>query len=463
MKCYLMSTLTIKKINPDYVGMDSYQFWEKIYLEYLTPIPICESCRETISKASDWLSFQCECSKYYHKQCVSKNFDALICPECHNCKQIYTFPKFLCKFMSKEEYYEVFWQSIKDQDSMLKLKLYQLWFQTYEIYTPPFLDLYDFLEPHNPYSTINFLESKKHNHRIECFDPAYVVEEDGMTYDTNRIEYFNKKVFVDLEKFRQRLQEFSYNLIDDTFPFSEHIVLAGGSVHKCLESRIDLSKLPKYSNMNIYLCHPELKIIIRDFKKIIKYFQDKHDKVYWVRKNINELRVYFPGYNRYIQISMYKNTLEEIIPKFDFSHNQFLYNGKKILATLSGVEYANYLVSVHNGYYDVYNFPKRFYKAKQLNLCMALPMAESLNIHLPKEIKIETWFPTYTDELDIVRQQMKSLYNIKNQHVTSGRPCRIFYTKIPTDFNFERHSFDQTPSEDDIINYIEQEMLISTR
>lgn len=441
------------RINLEDLKLDIYQFWNKIYSE-LKPTPQCDICHQSIDDIAEWISFQCECPIYYHKQCLQKSSNNLNCTKCNDCKKIYTNYNFINKFLSEEEYQEIYRTSIMDSKmNHHKLDLYKLWFRHHP--SKLLLNLYEYLEPHNPINAIKFLESKTHNHRIECYDPAYIVEEDGMTYDTNKIEYFNKKAMVNIDEFRKRLQEFSYNLIELDFPFSDSLVLTGGAVHKCLESRIDLSLLPKYCNLDIYICNEDIKVISKEFKKLVKYLQERHEKIYWVRKNINELRVYIPGYNRYISISMYRSKIENIITRFDFSHVQFLYNGQTIRGTVEAIEYANHLVSVHNGYYDIYQFPKRFYKAKQLKLCMALPSADTVNINLPREIKIETWFPTYTDELEIIKQQMRSLYNVKEKYVTMTKPCRIFYSRLPYDFIYERNNYDQTPSEDDIFNFIE--------
>lgn len=441
-----------------------YEFWENIYLNHIQPRPECSSCHTSIDQPSQWISFTCDCQKYYHKQCIYQNFDVLICPGCRDSKQIYAFPKFLCKFMKPENYYQIYQSSIQGLNSKSKLKLYKIWFQTYSIYTPPFLDLYEYLQPHNPYATIEYLEEKKNTNRIECFDPAFTVEEDGMTYNTDLIEYYDQKVFVDLKTFRKRMKEYSYDLIDvsaDTkFPFSDHVVLAAGAVHKCLESRIDLDQIKNYSNLDIFICHPDLKTLTKDTKKVIKYFQERHgEDIYWVRKNSNVVRLYVPGYNRMIQLVMFKNTIENIVSKFDFSHVQYIYDGKTIKTTLSGIEYANYLVSTHDGYYDIH-FPKRFQKAKELKICLALPMADSMSINIPKEIEIESWFPNYTDQLDLVKQQIKSLSGVKNQYVTKTKPCRILYSKIPVDFSHSRFSTEHDAAADDeIVTYIEQETM----
>lgn len=464
-----MSTLEIEKIPKELIEQPTpYKFWERIYLNYVHPRPICNTCDSPIDDPNEWISFSCKCQKYFHKECIHQTFEILICPECNDCKQIYTFPKFLCKFMPVEKYYQIYQNSIQDIESnnpSTKLKFYKLWFQTYSIYTPPFLKLYDYLQPHDPYSTIQFLESKKNTHRIECFDPAYTVEEDGMTYETEKINYFGHKVFVELPEFRRRLREYSYDLLGDNFPYQSHVVLAGGAVHKCLESRIDLNTLPKYSNLDIFICHPDLKVITKDTKKVIKYLQERHgEHIFWVRKNTNVLRLYVPGYNRVVQLIMFKNTIENIVSRFDFSHVQYVYDGSDILTTLSGIEYANNLVSVHNGYYDC-SFGKRFQKAKQLSLCIALPMIESMTLNLPKNINIDSWCPNYTDTLDTVKHQMKSLSCIKSQYVTQSKPCRILYSKIPEEFSHGRLlALDHISnnSDDEIISYIEQETIQST-
>lgn len=459
-----MSELNLTQISMEMLDLTPHQFWEKMYLENLRPVPLCDVCHGIIDDPSQWISFVCQCQTYYHKHCVINTFETFTCPQCHDCHQVYPFPKFLCKFMKPEQYYEMYERSIEGQDSKTKLKIYQLWFHTYSIYTPPLLNLYDFLQVHNPYDTIAFLKAKQNNHQIECFDPAFIIDEDGggMIYDTSKINYYGKKSFVDLETFRKRLTEYSYDLIGENFPFIPgQITLVGGAVHKCLESRIDLENISNYSNLDILICDPDIKIVTKNCKRVIKYFQDRFGpEIFWARENSNVLRLYIVGYNRSIQIMLFKNHLEDLISKFDFSHVQLVYDGEKILSTLAGIEYANYLVSVHNGYYDS-KFPKRFYKAKELQLCIALPMGNTISLNIPKEIQIPSWYPTYTDDLQIVQQQLKSLYGIKSQYITQEKPCRILYSKIPEDFYNYRKS-DNLIVDDDIMNYIQREIIFAT-
>lgn len=444
-----------KENNENDIDFESpYHFWEHVYNNYVVPKPGCDCCKKEIDVPSHWISFTCKCQKYYHKQCIYDNFDVLVCPDCRVSKQIYAFPKFLCKFMEAERYYQIYNSSIEGKSSYQVLQIYRIWFQTYSIYAPPFLNLYDHVKVHNPYSTIEYLESKKNTHHIECYDPAFTAEDDGLTYNTDMIDYTNKQVFVDLGTFRKRFEEFSYNLVDDKFPFEDHVVISAGAVHKCLESRVKMDKIPNYSNIDIFICHPDIKILTRDSKKVFKYLQDKHgDNIYWVRKTINVMRLYIPGYNRMIQIIMFKNTIENVVSKFDFSHVQYVYDGKTIKTTLAGLEYANNLVSTHDGYYDIH-FGKRLQKVKDLKLCLALPMTDSMTLNIPRQSTIPIWYPNYTDDLEMVQAQIKAITGIKAHYVSKSKPCRVQYSKIPEEYSHNRYS-NGANSEDEIINYIE--------
>ena len=451
-----------KKVGADTIDFESpYHFWEHIYMNYINPKPSCGCCSKEIGVPSHWISFTCKCQKYYHKQCIYENFDVLVCPDCRESKQIYAFPKFLCKFMEPERYYEIYKSSIEGRSSHDTLKIYKLWFQTYSIYTPPFLNLYDHIKAHDPYMTIEFLHGKENTHHIECFDPAFTVEEDGMTYNTELINYCNKQVFVDFPTFKQRFQEYTYNLIGDDFPFEDHVVITAGAVHKCLESRVKMDKIMAYSNIDIFICHPDIKVLTKDSKRVFKYLQDRHgDNIFWVRKNQHVMRLYIPGYNRMIQIVMFKNTIENIVNKFDFSHVQYVYDGKTIKTTLAGLEYANFLVSTHDGYYDIH-FAKRFQKVKDLSLCLALPMADSMVLNIPRTTSIITWYPNYTDDLELVQAQIKAITGIRGHYVTKGKPCRVLYSKIPEEYSHNRFS-NGANTEDEIVSYIEHETLFST-
>jgi len=269
----------------------------------------------------------------------------------------------------------------------------------------------------------------------------------------------NQKIFVDIDSFRTKFKEYCYDLVGDDFSWGDSVFLVGGTVHKCLESRIKVNDIPEYCDVDIFVCHQDVKVITREAKKIIKYFQTRlGENIYWlVRRNI--LNLYVPGYNRSVQIIMFKNTIENLLHRFDFSHIQYVYNGQKILTTLAGLNYASLLISVHSGYYDV-NFPKRYYKAKQLKLCLALPIDRVLYSTIPKVVSLDYWYPTYTDDLERIQQQLKTIYRINKKYITKSKPFKIYWYKIPTEFNTDRLINSCNLSSDgDIIGYLEEEIL----
>jgi hypothetical protein len=265
-----------------------------------------------------------------------------------------------------------------------------------------------------------------------------IIEEDNesnikIEYDTDKINYDSQNVLVDLKTFQDKLGEYSYGLLDKNFTFfSDHVCLVGGAVHKCLESRIKLEDCDDYSDLDIFICHPDVKVINRESKKIIKYFQDKFDQKLFFAVTGNKIKFLFPGYNRTLRLVLFKNKIDNIMSYFDFSHVQFLYNGNTILTTLEGIHYGKHLISIYTGDYDHF-FPKKEYKAKKLRLCLLLPNHE-INLNLPEVCKINVWYPLYTDSLDKAQKNMKSTFGIRKKCVTEGKPFRIHYSKLPSDF-----------------------------
>jgi len=354
--------------------------------------------------------------------------------------------------LSEHEFHQIYLNTVSEiTDKKYALDLYRFWYSL-KIYTPPLLKLHDYLIPHNPDQTMREYLSRKlcNHHTIESFDPAITIDDSGVSYNPSVINYYGEIVFHDLPEFKKRLMEHGYGLIDENFPFSgREVVLAGGAVHKCLEKRIKLEDVQDYCDIDIYICSPDEKILKREKNKVVNYFQKKLGKdIYWIRKRPNVLTLLVPGYNRAIQISMFRNNIEKIISKFDFSHVQYLYDGHQILTTLPGIEYATHLVTIHSGNYDIY-YPKRFYKAKQLNLCMLLPTADCLSLNIPREIKIDSWFPTYSDDLELVQQQIRSIYGVKRDYITKSKPCRIYCGKFPTEYRNDRLSIDHAIIGDD--------------
>jgi len=281
----------------------------------------------------------------------------------------------------------------------------------------------------------------KGKYTMQSYDPAIKVKTTEanssdifVEYSSPMIDYYQKKVFVELDAFREKLEEYSYGLIDQSFKFfSDYVCLVGGAVHKCLETRIKMDDLDNYSDLDIFICHPEVKIINRECKKILKYFRERFEDKLFFAVTGNKIKLLFPGYNRTIRLVLFRNKIDNIMSYFDFSHVQYLYNGKTILTTLEGIHYSKHLISIYTGEYDNY-FPKKLYKAKKLNLCLVLP-TDQVNLNLPEVSKINVWYPTYSDSLDKVQKNMKNTFGVRKKCVTEGKPFRIHYSKLPSRFS----------------------------
>lgn len=449
-----MSKFTLQRLSLNDIECEPSMFWHNLYLNYLSPQPECNICKNIINKPNEWVSFRCDCQIYYHKACLYKHFDEIECKSCKKNKEIYSISKFLNKFLTNEQFQVIYQRSIINLDPKTQLQLYNKWFHTSYIYPPPLLDLYTYLEPHDPTQTAEFLASRSHTHFIESFDPAIKIDKSARNENTSQVTiqydrqisalYNNKKIFVDIESFKQKFKELSYDLIGDDFPWSDIVTLGGGTMHKCLESRVNVNDIPIYSDIDIFIAHSDPKIVSRETKKVIKYFQNRlNANIYWV-VNKHIMNLYVPGYNRSIQITMLRNNIANLLHKFDFSHIQYCYNGKNILTTLAGLEYASLLVSTHHGEYDD-NFCFRYFKAKEMKICIALPNDRSLS-HIPKIEKINYWYPTQTDSADIIKFQLGLIYcsasgqPLDQKYITQTNPARIIYKKLPKECSFNLHN-----------------------
>lgn len=415
-----------------------FKFWENLYLNHIQPSPECHYCRKAIDVAVEWVSFDCDCQLFFHKDCLVKNCRIMLCPGCNGIRKgVYTFPKFLCKFIDKEEYYQIYRRSVEGLlDKEQILDIYRLWFKTYWIYAPLFLVLEDFVQEHQPLDTQKYILTKDQNHEFECFDPAFVMEDDGITYDPE--PYFDRKMIYPMEEFRERLDEYTYGLLSGAggFPFRPEVtVLAGGAVHKCLDRRVDLSgdQIKEYSNIDIFICHLDPKELAKEFKEVVKYFRKIHqDKIIFVHKQTNVVRLYFPGFSRSVQIVLFRNDLANIVSRFDWSHLQYVYDGVTVWSSLDGIEYFNCLFSCHSGRYDVH-FGKRFQKAKDLKLCLVMPRSKSVKFRLKDhQVEIDSWYPSYDDHLALIKRHIWMTYRIPERYVTQGKPRRMNYQKIPS-------------------------------
>ena len=166
------------------------------------------------------------------------------------------------------------------------------------------------------------------------------------------------------------------------------------------------------------------------------------------------------GFQRSIQLHFYKNTIENIIRKFDYSHLQFVYDGSTILCTYPAIEYANKLVSVHNGYYDN-RFRNRFIRIKDLKLCALYPMGDGLNLNINNNITINSWHPTAVDEIQQVKREIQKAYRVDKRYITHQKPFRILYSRIPDEFD-KYNQEEDLDDVDDILNYIHSQAIFGT-
>lgn len=435
--------------------VEGERLWENVYMECMKPKQNCDICVKVINKFEDWISFKCECDSVYHKACLlNKCRGDIRCIKCNNRRnEAYEGDNFICKYINRDKYIDIYNNSIVNRDNEYNLKLYERWFLTYNQYAPPLLDLYKYMKKYNPIDT-TCLIIEYNNTRVHVFDnndKSIILDEYADISCNEKLMNKDKYNFVNMEQFKIKLKEATYNLIGDDFVWNDTVVLMGGMVHKCLDIRVPVEKIQEYSDVDIFIINRDVNILTQEVKRVIKYFQLRlGENIYWVvRRNI--INLYVAGYNRAIQLLLYKNSPEEIIHKFDFSHTQYLYNGQQILATFKAIQFANTLITVHNGKYDNY-LPKRFFKTKELELCMILPQNNVL-FNMPRIVSIEYWFPTFSDTFEHVQQQLKNIYHVDKKYITKYKPCKVYYSKIPVEFNNDRLSNGSHYTDGEIINY----------
>lgn len=397
------------------------KIWDMVYLN-LIPSCICAYCNKKIDNLNDWVSFTCECKFYYHKiDCTLKSINSntngvMNCPKCSNSyKKIYTAKTFMRKFVNKTEYFAIFLNTIENMSKCDKLNVYNIMYIESDMYTEPLLNLIEYHEPNT-----KFIEFDKF---IKDNDKLYYFENTNMKNTAMDI--------IDMNKFKNKIIENSYNLIGDDFIWNNTVVLAGGMVHKCMAN---IENIPEYSDFDIFIVNNDINILTNEIKRVIKYFQNRFgDNTYWVvRRHV--INIYVVGYNRSIQLMIYQNDdIANIISKFDFTHTQFVYNGKNILTTYGGLNFANTGITIHDDCYEL-TYPKRLYKAKELKLCIALTINKVLNTPIAKVSTLDYWFPTYSDDNERIIQQLKYIYHIDKKYISKAKPIKIYYSKMPREF-----------------------------
>ena len=60
--------------------------------------------------------------------------------------------------VQKSFHVEIYQKSVNNINPHIQLKIYNLWFCTHDVFTPPLLDLYTYLEPHCPKKTMAFIK-----------------------------------------------------------------------------------------------------------------------------------------------------------------------------------------------------------------------------------------------------------------------------------------------------------------
>ncbi len=168
-------------------------------------------------------------------------------------------------------------------------------------------------------------------------------------------------------EFKNSLNKFSNNLFDETFPWSNKIFIAGGSMNLLLDENITRrSEIEKLSDIDIYVYGSETR---KTVESLLSYFNSKCLKDYiYVGYRGSVIFVWCYSIGRMIQLVImgenYKN-INAVISDFDMDHIKIAYDGyyiyyKKDAIKAMQTKRVNYKLKYKSG---KKNIPLRVFKA----------------------------------------------------------------------------------------------------
>lgn len=400
------------------------EFWCKIFDEYDLKCTICES---KIIDVNSLICYDCECNNFYHNKC-HYNYEC-VCDE-HSIIKI----NFLCKILSKKEYVEMYYKTIlKIKYNISKIIFYSLWFENnISNDIDQLLCLVDYNSKNdillNPYEyNINFDQNRyKSNYN-------YLIKTNN-EFNDNAIKMLNTEIKLsNINEFNERLQYYSYGMImSNEFPWHnsnfEGIFLVGQSVLICLNSNIDIPDINH--NIELIISYKKTENIKHKLTEILNFYKTKYndDNIFYIVIN-NIILIYIKGFKRCIQITLIKNTIDNILNQFEFTCLQSIYDGKRIYSNMNAIKYYGSKISF------IISIPistNLFNDLNKLGIIICYSKLDQIVIN--NLICKDQWYPSYYDTLDNVKNYLSKEFNIKTKYITQYNIHKIRQHKIPQFF-----------------------------
>lgn len=328
---------------------------------------ICAICYDTVS-IPNICSLDCKCKIYYHNVCILKAFNyENHRNKCLQCRQtvshIYDFPSLLNKFtkitsktwtnlykkiMSKyttlTETYKAYNKQIILCDLFFnQIRCFRKNFPNYILL--PVFKYYEYMtysnkehfqRIHNVF--LNSIENDKFKLRkkqkMQKKHKSYKDEIDKYVLQIPSL-YQNGDYTINSEDiFHKKFEEFTYNLIDDSFNW-DNIAILGGSLYRLLSPIFsDFKIIPNSADIDIFIYGPNQDDRKNALKRTLEYFKNRYgDNVYFVYGS-SIINIYVKGVCRHVQIIC--NNVTSIIEQleiFDCEHLQLAYFNQKLYAT----------------------------------------------------------------------------------------------------------------------------------
>jgi hypothetical protein len=307
----------------------------------LLPSAECAICRDYII-LPQISCVDCKCKLLYHHSCLITAYkDVKQRGRCLQCSKvisrIYTWKYLLTVYFNKVEWsrlYEKLYGRFDKLEHIINLtnffyydiKLFRynkLCINKYGLI--PILDYYEFMK----------FNKKEHYAMFksiftEILDNTFINPPQPIMirphYKTGEYVINNR------ETFERLFSEFTYNLIDVDFNWS-NIILAGGSLFRLLSPYM-CNNVPDSSDIDLFVFGDD-KSIISAIERTLTYFKDRYgdDVIYLVRLG-SLIEIYVRGFSRHIQIvcNMASSPLD-ILERFDFDHLQLCYFSGELYAT----------------------------------------------------------------------------------------------------------------------------------
>lgn len=153
--------------------------------------------------------------------------------------------------------------------------------------------------------------------------------------ENRKSEKDNIAIVQSLDEFTNNWKHFSCQLFEKNFPWSNNIIIAGGSIAHCLDGQYKYRCCCKDGGVDFAIKYSDIDIFILNqdktaFRDVISYFA-ANSRVYFAKQK-SLVSIIIQGVTRNVQLIMTKHkSKEEILLKsFDLDYIRAAYDGKKV-------------------------------------------------------------------------------------------------------------------------------------